>query len=113
MGKIWIARRAQRKGLYLPMVGNKKNPSLMFYLPKVDQSELDDLVRAELAKQGITKESDVQAIIKKAEAEYEQRVKTTEASVEVKRLMKLKKEGAKLISIGRKKWREVWYPAIK
>lgn len=111
MPKLYVARRKNRKGLYLPMEQVSQNPSLLFPLTKsIDPSELDELIRVELEKVGITKESEVQAVIDKAEADYEYRIKVEEARKELKRLMALRKEGKRLMSVGNKKWREVWYP---
>ena len=106
MSKIWIARRPQRKGLLVPTAGTKIDPSLIVPLEGTDQSELDELVRAELEKQGVTKESDVQAIVQKAEEDYEKRIKVYEAERELRRLMALKAEGKTLMSVGHKKWKE-------
>jgi len=103
--RLYVARRANRVALHIPTQGTKANPDLLFLLPKTDKSELDDLVRAQLDKQGISKESDVQSIVDKAEAAYEQRVKVAEAEEEVKRLMRLRAAGAKLMSAGHKKWK--------
>lgn len=111
MGLIYVARRAQRKGLVIPMGQSKKNPSLIFLLEKTDRSELDDLVRRQLDKQGITSESQVQEIVDKAEEETEQRIKVREASKEVRRLMALKAEGKKLMQNGYRKWQPVSYPS--
>ena len=110
MANIWIARKdPRRKGLYLPMGGTKDNPSLMFMLPKTDRSELDELVRAQLERQGITKEADVQAIMDKAEAGYEERRKVEEATNEVKRLMRIRAEGHSLMQQGFRKWKQAFY----
>ncbi len=111
MPNIYIARRANRKALMLPMGQVSQNPTLLFpLLKRTEKSELDDLVRVELAKQGITKESDVQNIIDKAEKEYEQRVKVAETQREVRRLMALKRDGAKLIQVGHRRWKQAFYP---
>ena len=88
----------------------------MFFLPEkngkqVDPSYLDELIRAQLEKVGITKESDVQAIVEKAELDYEFKIKVEEAKREVRRLMELKKQGAKLMSSGFRKWKQVYYPS--
>lgn len=107
MPKIW---RQNRKGLYLPMGQVSQNPSLLFPLTKsTDPSELDELIRIELEKVGITKESEVQAVLDKAEEDYELRIKIEEARKELRRLMALRKEGKTLMSVGNKKWREVYY----
>lgn len=74
---------------------------------------MDELVRAELEKQGVSKESDVQSIMDKAEADYEDRVKVAEAQKEVRRLLAIRAEGGKLMSAGFRKWRQAFYPAIK
>jgi len=113
MSKLYVARRPQRQGLLLPMEGTKEKPRLVFFLPKTDRSHLDELIRKQLESQGVTRESDIQAIIDKAEEAYEQRVKTHEAHLEIRRLMQLKANGAKLISAGPKKWREAFFRPIK
>ena len=111
MPNIFVARRAKRKGFYLPLMGTKENPNLMFPLSrKSDRSELDNLVRGILDKQGITKESDVQSLVDKAELASEERIKVNEAIKEIKRLMALKAGGAKLMQMGHKKWKEAFYP---
>lgn len=105
MGNLTVVRRPQRPALYLPMGQTKKDPSIVIPFYKIDRSELNDIVRLELAKQGITDEPTVQAVIEEAEVQYEQRVKTEETRKELRRLMQLKKEGATLISAGYKKWK--------
>lgn len=66
-----------------------------------------------MQKQGISKESDVQAVIENAEAGYENRVKVEEARKELRRLMALKSGGAKLMQVGFRKWKQVFYRPIK
>lgn len=110
MPNIYVARRAKRKGLHLQMSGTRENPNLMFVLPN-DRSELDNLVRGILAKQGITKESEVQTIIDRAEMQAEERIKVNEAIKEISRLMAIKEAGGKLISMGRRKWAQAFYPS--
>jgi len=116
MAQLFVARRNQRKALFLPMTGTKKNQGLIFFLPEprgkeVAPSQLDELIRSQLEKIGITKESDVQAILTKAEEDYELRIKVDEAKREIKRLMKIREAGGKIMSVGNKKWRQVYYPA--
>ena len=118
MSKIYIARRKQRAGLLLPMAGTPANPSLIFNLPEkgvekerqIDSSYLDELIRIQLGKVGITKESDVQAVVEKAEQDYEYRVKLEEIKKELRRLMDLRAEGKKLMQRGFRRWKEVYYP---
>jgi hypothetical protein len=117
MPEIWIARRPQRKALYLEMEGTKKKPNLMFFLPEnqknqMSQLQLDQLVRSELEKQGITKEVEVNALIDKAEKNYESRRKVEEAQTELKRLMAIKLGGGKLMQVGFRKWKQVFYPGV-
>ena len=109
MGQLYVARRAPRQALYLPMQTNKANPSLLFPLYGLDRSELDDLARATLAKQGITDEAEVQAVVEKAETDYEERIKVDEAKKEVRRLMAEREKGNKLMQVGFRKWRPVFY----
>jgi len=113
MGKLYIARRALRRGLLLPQGMNKANPGLIFPLDGVGRSELDELARASLQKQGITSEADVQAVIENAEADYEKRIKVGEARKELRRLMALRAEGAKLMQVGFRRWKQVFYRPIK
>ena len=111
MPRLYVARRPQRKGLYLPMESVSQNPSLLFPLTKsVDPSQLDELIRIELEKVGITKESEVQAVLDKAEASYEERIKVAEVQKEVRRLLALRAEGKTLMQVGDKKWKQVYYP---
>ena len=120
MSKLLIARKEQRAGLYLPMGGTIENPALLFFLPEkgvekerqIDSSQLDEQIRAQLQKVGITKEADVQAVIDKAEEDYESRVKLEETKKELRRLMALRAEGKKLMSVGFRRWREVNYRQI-
>ncbi len=113
MPNLYIARRAKRRGLLLPMQMNKANPSLLFPLDGVDRSELDDLIRAQLAKLGVTKESDVQVIIEKAEVDSEARIKLEETRKELHRLMALRAEGKKLMQVGYRKWQPAFFRQIK
>jgi len=114
MSRLFVARRPQRKGLYLPQEQVSSNPSLLFPLTKsTDPSQLDELIRAELEKVGITKESEVQAVLDKAEADYEFRMKVQDARKEIRRLMALRAEGHKLMQVGNKKWKQVYYPATR
>lgn len=114
MANLYVVRKAERKGLYLPMGGTKKNPSLMFVLNrKLERGELDELVRAQLAQKGITNESEVQTIVDQAEKEYEDRIKVEEAKREIARLMNIRRSGGKLMSTGFRKWRQAFYPALR
>jgi hypothetical protein len=113
MSKLKFNLRPQRQALYIPMDGNRNNPSLVYPLLDVDEGQIDELVRAILQKQGITNEADVQKIIEAVEQSYEARIKVSEAKAEIRRLMKLKAAGAKLMSTGFRKWKEAFYPAVK
>ena len=121
MSKLLIARKKQRAGLYLPMGGTLENPALLFFLPEkgvekerqIDSNQLDEQIRAQLQKVGITKEADVQAVIAKAEEDYEYRVKLEETKKELRRLMALRAEGKKLMQRGWRKWKEVSYRPIQ
>ncbi len=110
MGSLTFQQDANRLGLYVPLGQTKENPSIVVPFYKMERSELDDIVRLELSKQGITDESTVQAICDEAETQYESRRKVEEARKELRRLMELKKQGKKLMSVGGKKWKEVFYP---
>ena len=114
MSELYVARRKQRQGLYIPMEGIEKSPGLVFFLPETEgrqigSSQLDEMIRKQLELVGITKESDVQAVVEKAETDYETRIKVEEAKVELRRLMKIKAEGGKLMQVGHRKWKQAFY----
>ena len=113
MARLYIARRPKRRGLLIPRLGNKAKPNLLFPLDGVDRGELDELIRAILAKQGVTNEAEIQAVVEKAEQDSEVRIKVNEARAELRRLMSIRAKGIRLIQIGFRKWRECFYPAIK
>lgn len=113
MSKLYVARRALRRALFLPQGMSKSNPSLIFPLDKLDPSELDEQIRSQLAKVGVTKESDVQAVIERAEIDSEARVKLGEVRRELRRLMDLRAEGARLMQKGFRKWVPAFYPSSK
>ncbi len=87
--------------------------SLLFPLDGVERSELDELIRAILAKGGVTKEAEVQAIVEKAELDIELRIKVPEARAEIRRLMALRLQGIILMQRGFRKWVGAFYPAVK
>ena len=86
---------------------------ILFPLDKTGRSELDELIRAILAKQGVTNEAEIQAIVERAEVDSEVRIKVAEARKEVRRLMALKAQGAKLMQMGFRKWKQAFYPAVR
>lgn len=114
MPNLYVARRVQRKGLLLKMDGTPQNPSLMFVMPeRMERSELDELVRAQLQRQGITGESEVNAVMDAAEKQYEERIKTQETIKELRRLMAIRAAGGKLMQVGFRKWQQAFFPATK
>ena len=113
MSELYIARTPKRLGLHLEMEGTAQNPNLMFFLPKMEKGQLDQFVRSELAKQGVTKESVVNKIIEEAEEQYEMRIKIAEAKAETKRLMEIRANGGSIMQVGYRKWKQVFYPARK
>ncbi len=118
MAELYVARRKERQGLYIPMGGTPENPGLVFCLPEkgtekerqIGSGQLDELIRKQLELVGITKESDVQAVVQKAEEDYELRIKVEEAKKELARLMEIKAQGGKLMSVGHRKWAQAFYP---
>ena len=86
---------------------------ILFPLDKTGRSELDELIRAILAKQGVTNEAEIQASVERAEVDSEVRIKVAEARKEVRRLMALKAQGAKLMQMGFRKWKQAFYPAVR
>ena len=109
MSRILIARRPKRRGLLLP----RKGKSLLFPLDGVDRGELDELIRAILAKQGVTNEAEIQAIVEIAERDSEIRIKIAEARAELRRLLEFRKQGATLMQRGYRKWVQAFYPTTK
>jgi len=112
MSKLYVARRTNRVGLFIPMGGTEEKPNLMFFLPRMSDGQLDQYVRSELEKQGITDEATVTALVDQANKDHETRVKIKETEKEMRRLMAIKKEGGtkRLMQSGRRKWKETWYP---
>ncbi len=86
----------------------------MFFLPKMETSQLDEYVRKELAEHGITDEPTVQAIIEEAEKQYELRVKTKETEAMIRKFMDIKMEGGtkRLMQQGDRQWVEAFYPGV-
>ena len=109
MGRIAIHRGARRKALLIARAGTKRSPDLLFPLYGMERRELDDLVRAILARGGVTEETEVQAVVSKAEEDMEIRIKVAEAKAEVRRLMALKAKGARLMQVGFRKWKQAFY----
>ena len=114
MGNLLVTRRPKRRGLLIARgLGTKANPSLLFPLDGVDRSELDELIRAILARQGVTDETEIQAIIERAEIDAEVRIKIAECRAELRRLMAIRARGISLMQVGFRKWRAAFFPAIK
>lgn len=113
MGNLTFQRDDHRFGLYVPLGQTRESPSLVVPFYKMERSELDDIVRLELAKQGITDEATVQSVCDAAEEDYEKRRKVEEARQELRRLMAIRARGGKLMSVGHKKWAQVFYPGGK
>ena len=97
----------------LPMGSSPTHPMLIFPLDYVDRSQLDDLIRAILAKQGVTNEAEVQAVVDAAETDREVRMKILQARLELRRLMEMRARGLSLMQMGFRKWKPVWYPPLK
>jgi hypothetical protein len=108
MSEIAIARE-NRKGLFIPLGGTRQSPNLLFPLDGIEKSELDQLIRAILAKMGVTEESEISAIIARVEADHEVRIRIYEARKEMRRLMALRRQGIKLMQNGYRKWQPVSY----
>ena len=114
MGRLFVARRPKRRGLLISRgLGTKENPSLLFPLDGVDRGELDELIRAILEKQGVTEEAEIQAIVERAEQDSEVRIKVAEARAELKRLMGLRAKGMRLMQVGFRKWKEIFFSSHK
>lgn len=113
MPRLYVARRLQRGALLLPMGATHQNPSLLFMLPTMSTQQLDEMIRKQLEKQGVTKENEIQNVVEEAEKQYEHRVKVVEAQREVRRLMKIRAVGGSLMQVGWRRWKQVFYPAIK
>ena len=110
MTKIWIARRKEREALLLPTLGTRKKPWIIIPLnDKLERSELDELVRGQLEKQGVSSESAVHNMVEKAEQRYEQRIKTKESSERLNQYLEWRKQGLKLMQVAFRKWAPVFY----
>lgn len=113
MSRLSFVQDKNRLGLYVPMGQTKEDPSLVIPFYKMDRSELEEIVRANLEKQGITDETHIQTLIDEAETQYEKRKKEHEAHLELKRLMKIREDGGKLMQVGYRKWKQAFYPGVK
>jgi hypothetical protein len=83
MGTIYVARDRNRKAVMLPLGGTRENPNVIIPLSKkLERSELDTLIRAACAKQGLT-EKQTEMLVEAAEEQYEYRMKVKEASAEL------------------------------
>lgn len=99
MVDLWVARDKRRKALFLPMEGTKENPNTIIPLYKMEAQELNDLIDGVLAKRGIPIEKRA-AIKEEAERLYENKIRTYEASVEIRRRLEgqvphMRKRGGK------------------
>jgi len=109
MPKIYVARKPQRKALLVPTGG----AGSAFILGKqIDNSELDELVKAVLEKKGIN-EKEATLLAEKGEAEYEERQKVQEAKGYLRKLMGYKEEGWKLFPTGFRRWQPASYRPIR
>ena len=113
MSKLVVARRKNRRGLTIPLQGTRANPTLLFPLDSVESNELDELIRAILAKQGVTEEAEIQAIVEKAEQSFEVKQRIYEARKEVRRLLAIRWAGGSLMQMGFRKWKVGFYPTVK
>ena len=112
MSTLYVARRKSRRGLLLSMNGSRENPNLLFPLDGVERSELNELIRAILAKQGVTDEAEIQAVVERAENDSEIRIKIAEVKKEVKRLMGFRAQGLKLMQRGYRRWAPAFFRPI-
>jgi len=112
VAELYVVRRPKRVGLFLETEGTDKNPNLMFFLPGMSRGQLDQKAREELAKQGITKEADVNKIMETAEKRYETRLKIDEVNAEFNRLMEIRRNGGKIMQIGHRKWKQAFFRPI-
>lgn len=104
MSKLQIFRRPQRTALLISQGMTRESPGLLFPLQGIEPGELDELIRAILAKQGITDEATIQAIIEKAEQDSEMRLKVAEARAKVRKIMSVKKRGVSVMQRGHHNW---------
>ena len=74
----------------LPLGGTREKPNILIPLYKLERSELDNLIRAECAKHGLS-EKDAQLMADAAEEQYEYRIKVKEASRELH--MRIREQG--------------------
>jgi hypothetical protein len=113
MSLLKIEWRPQRKALLIAGDMNKANPGLLFPLHGIAPGELDELIRAILAKRGITDEHTIHAIIEKAEKDAEVRLKVSQARAKIRKIMAEKRKGNKIMMNGHQNWVPVFFPALK
>ena len=66
----------------LPLGGTRKKPNILIPLYKLDRSELDELIKGECEKHGLS-EKDAEALADAAEEQYEYRMRVKAASAEL------------------------------
>ncbi len=103
---IPVLRHPKRKSIRLQL-DNKTNLLIPINLKSgkvaVDDHELDDLVRTSLGKKGYT-EAQINAMIEKAEKNFEYFLKVEEAKKQLRQCREWKLKGNHLIQVGFRKW---------
>ena len=101
MARLYIARRAPTPNLplgrvatTLPLGGTRERPNIIIPLYKMELSELDELVEGVLEKRNL-KHLKGQLVDKMGEI-YEERIKTAEASKELRMRLREQAEFSKL-----------------
>ncbi len=83
MSVIYVARDPNRGAFMLPGEGTPEHPMTLIPLYKLDRSALDEMVKAECQKQGLS-EHDAEVLADAAEEQYEYRMKVKEAAAELR-----------------------------
>ena len=112
MGDIRIDRANENRGmLMLPMGFSRKHPNILIPLHGVENAELHNMILAECEKQGLS-EHDANIVVEAAEKEYENRMKTAEASRELRMRIREIQRYPKLKNGGIKPYRKSSYKIV-
>lgn len=95
MSKLVIVRRPTRQAFFLPLGGTRASPNIIIPLHKTDDSELDELIRGVCEKHGLSA-AQTEAIVERAERDYEYRRKLQEARDELHRRVREQAEFSQL-----------------
>jgi len=83
MALLWLPKRPRRSGMLLPLGGTRENPNLIIPFYKgMERQEVRYIAEMSLGRHGLS-DAEINAVLERAEKEYEQRVKVHEANAEL------------------------------